>query len=116
MRSETKLRLVKIVHSLVWTVFAGAILGIPVFTALGQLRVSLWLIGFVLIEVATLSLNRMRCPLTDVAARYTLGRRDNFDIYLPEWLAKNNKRIFGGVFVASIVYTSLVWVSGCAAT
>ena len=43
---------------------------------------------------------RMRCPLTDLAARYTDDRRANFDIYLPLWLAANNKRIFGSVFVA----------------
>jgi hypothetical protein len=42
----------------------------------------------------------MRCPLTDVAARYTDRRTDNFDIYLPVWLARNNKRVFGGLWVA----------------
>jgi hypothetical protein len=30
----------------------------------------------------------MRCPLTGIAARYTDDRRDNFDIYLPPWLAR----------------------------
>jgi hypothetical protein len=36
-------------------------------------------------------LNGWRCPLTDVAARYTDDRRANFDIYLPEWLARYNE-------------------------
>ncbi len=40
-----------------------------------------------LVEVAVLAFNGMRCPLTDLAARYTDDRRDNFDIYLPLWLA-----------------------------
>ena len=46
--------------------------------------------------------NDERCPLTGVAARYTVDRRDNFDIYLPEWLARHNKLIFGGLFVVGI--------------
>jgi hypothetical protein len=51
----------------------------------------------------------MRCPLTDVAQRYTADRRDNFDIYLPVWLARNNKRIFGALFVAGEVVLLWCW-------
>jgi hypothetical protein len=51
----------------------------------------------------------MRCPLTDLAARYTDDRRDNFDIYLPEWLARHNKRIFGWLFVGGLVFTAVRW-------
>ncbi len=43
--------------------------------------------ALVLVEVAVLLANRMRCPLTGVAARYTKDRSPNFDIYLPVWLA-----------------------------
>lgn len=39
-----------------------------------------------------------RCPLTDLAGRYTEERVDNFDIYLPLWLARRNKMIFGTLF------------------
>jgi hypothetical protein len=46
-----------------------------------------------MIEVAVLVLNRMRCPLTGIAARFTEDRRANFDIYLPLWLARYNKQI-----------------------
>ena len=42
-----------------------------------------------------LAVNHMRCPLTDLAARYTVNREDNYDIYLPPWLARHNKQIFG---------------------
>jgi hypothetical protein len=38
---------------------------------------------------------RQRLALTNVAARYTNDRRDNFDIVLPLWLARYNKIIFG---------------------
>ena len=41
-----------------------------------------------------------------VAARYTDERRANFDIWLPEWLARHNQSIFGTLFVAGLVYTA----------
>jgi hypothetical protein len=51
-------------------------------------------------ECLVLAVNRGRCPLTNLAARYTDERAANFDIYLPEWLARHNKSIFGLLFVA----------------
>lgn len=116
MDSESKLRLVKFIHTAVWALFAGCIFAIPVYTYQGDLKVSAVLIGIVMVESAVLVFNRMRCPLTDVAGRYTENRRDNFDIYLPLWLARQNKLIFGILFIAGIVYTLVVWVSGCAGT
>ena len=65
--------------------------------------------GVVLFEVAVLMLNQFRCPLTDVAARYTDDRRDNFDIYLPLWLARYNKTIFGLLYVAGVLYAFIRW-------
>ena len=97
--------LIKLVHTAAWAVFAGAILVLPWFIA-G--RRWLWagaLIGLVLVECAVLAANGMRCPLTDVAARYTTNRADNFDIYLPVWLARNNKLIFGTIFAMELVWT-----------
>jgi len=105
MKSNGKLQIIKSFHTLVWAVFAGSIFAIPVFTYRGQLPVAWILIGFVLIEVVVLAANRMRCPLTDVAGRYTEDREDNFDIYLPLCLARYNKQIFGGLYVLGIVYT-----------
>lgn len=113
MEPESKLRAIKAIHTLVWAVFAGSILAIPLWAAAGKLAVAWGLIGFVFLEVAVLLANRMRCPLTDAAGRYTSERQDNFDIYLPLWLARHNKRIFGGLYVAAIAYTT--WVSVCAA-
>jgi len=44
-----------------------------------------------------------------VAERYTDDRRDNFDIYLPLWLARYNKEIFGVLFLAGVLYTLARW-------
>jgi hypothetical protein len=60
--------------------------------------------GVMLGEVLVLVINGWRCPLTDLAARYTDDRRANFDIYLPLWLAAHNKQIFGSLFVAGLMF------------
>jgi hypothetical protein len=114
MEPESKLRAIKTIHTFVWAVFAASILAIPVCALSERLAIAWGLIGFVLLEVAVLVANRMKCPLTNVAGRYTAARQDNFDIYLPLWLARNNKSVFGGLYVAGIVYT--VWVSVHTAT
>lgn len=105
MSDETALRAVKVAHTLVWAFFAGCILAIPFFAWQSKLRIAVVLIVVVTIEVAVLLVNHMRCPLTNVAARYTSDRRDNFDIYLPLWLARYNKHIFGTLFAMGVAYT-----------
>jgi hypothetical protein len=110
MKSDNKLRIIKCLHTFVWAVFAGSIIVIPGFTYDGQLSVAWTLISFVFIEVVVLTANRLRCPLTDVAGRYTKDRQDNFDIYLPLWLARYNKQIFGGLYIAGFVYTFIIWM------
>lgn len=99
------LRAVKLAHTAVWAFFAGSIVAIPVAARLGRFALAYVLIGVVMGEVAVLVLNRMRCPLTGVAARYTDDRRANFDIYLPEWLARRNKEVFGTLYLLGIAYT-----------
>ena len=107
--SAGALFLIRSLHTLVWAVFAGSIVAIPVTTWMGNFRAALWLSLLVWVEVAILVANRMRCPLTGVAARYTEKRADNFDIFLPEWLARNNKTIFGALFAAGEVYLLGRW-------
>jgi hypothetical protein len=90
---------IKLLHTAVWLFFAGCIVAIPLAGAWRQFRWAAILTGLVLVECAVLAMNRGRCPLTDVAGRYTEERKDNFDIYLPLWLARWNKAIFGALFV-----------------
>lgn len=104
MNSLAKLRVVKVAHTVVWALFAGCILAIPVCVALDRFDWVKILIAIVLFEVVVLLLNRWRCPLTAIAARYTDDRRDNFDIYLPNWLARHNKSIFSAIFIAGLVF------------
>jgi hypothetical protein len=101
------LRIIKLAHTVVWAVFASCVVAVPWLTWTGQLRHAALCAAVVAGEVLVLAANRWRCPLTGVAARYTDDRRDNFDIYLPEWLARHNKTIFGTLYAVGLI--ALAW-------
>jgi hypothetical protein len=109
-RRVQALTLVKLLHTVIWAFFAGCILALPVTGLMRKFGWALALTMLVLVECAVLILNRMKCPLTDVAARYTSNRADNFDIYLPNWLARHNKSIFGTLFLAGEFFVLWRWL------
>lgn len=93
------LTIIKLVHTGIWAFLAGSILALPAAAVFRRFRWAAIITVIVLLECAVLVVNGGRCPLTDVAARYTVDRTPNFDIYLPSWLAEHNKAIFGILFV-----------------
>ena len=109
MNPQTSLKAVKLVHTIAWAFFAGCIIAIPFLAWRDQYGAAFVLIAIVCVEVMVLLLNRWRCPLTGVAARFTEDRRDNFDIYLPLWLARYNKQLFGSLYLAGIFFTVARW-------
>ncbi|MBX3459241.1 MAG: hypothetical protein KF696_04620 [Planctomycetes bacterium] len=106
---QRKLRIVKALHTAIWAFFVACIFMIHLAALMQWYAVALVFVGVVLIEVLILVVNGMRCPLTDVAGRYTQHREANFDIYLPRWLAQNNKVIFGTLYLAGIGLTAASW-------
>ena len=110
MRPEAALVAIKSLHTVVWALFVACILGIFVAARAGRLSLAAGLIVVVLGEVLVLVFNRLRCPLTGVAARYTEERAANFDIYLPLWLARHNKAVFGTLYLLGILYTVVEWL------
>jgi hypothetical protein len=101
----------KVLHTAVWIFLAGCIVAIPLAGAKGRFLWAVVLSGLVLVECAVLAVNGGRCPFTDFAARYTEQRADNFDIYLPLWLARRNKTIFGTLFVLGEGFVLWQWFS-----
>lgn len=107
-KSPTRvLSFIKLLHTAVWLFFVGCIVCIPVVSARRNFLWAEALAAIVLVECVVLALNHGRCPLTDLASRYTDDRHANFDIYLPEWLARHNKPLFGALFVADLLF--LTW-------
>lgn len=100
---------IKLAHTAIWVVLGSCVLAIPVAAAVGWFRAAVVLSAIILVECAALALNRGHCPLTSLAAQYTDERTANFDIYLPVWLARHNKTIFGSIFLAGAVFALVRW-------
>ena len=109
MKTARVLIAIKLMHTVVWAFFVGCIIGIPLAASHARFELAWILIALVLVEIFVLMANRWSCPLTGVAARHTLDRQANFDIYLPLWIARYNKLIFGGLFAGGVVYTLGEW-------
>lgn len=101
---------IKLLHTLIWAFLAASIVALPVLGVLRRFRWAAILTGIVLLECGILAINGGRCPLTDLAATLTADRADNFDIYLPNWLAQHNKFIFGVLFVAGELVLLGCWL------
>jgi len=102
---------IKLLHTIIWALLAGCIAALPVTGLKRRFNWSLLLTVIILIDCGVLALNRGRCPMTSLAANFTSDRADNFDIYLPVWLARYNKQIFGSLFIlgeAVVVWSRLV--------
>ena len=101
--------MIKAVHTVVWAFFVVCIVAIPVAAGRGEYRAATWLAAMVAVEVLVLAANDGHCPLTSVAGRFTDERRENFDIYLPVWLARYNRQVFGGLYAAGVLFAWVQW-------
>lgn len=100
MTDESKLRMIRIVHTLVWIFFNVVIFYMLYAVIIGKIDIWLWVCyGLILAEGLTLLLFKMYCPLTVWARKYSDSNKENFDIYLPNWLAKYNKLIYTSIVV-----------------
>lgn len=101
---------IKLLHTVIWALLAASILVLPVAGVLRRFRWAAILSVIILLECGLLAANGGRCPLSDLAARYTDERASNFDIYLPNWLANHNKTIFGTLFVVNESIVLWCWM------
>jgi hypothetical protein len=101
---DSALRAIKLIHTAAWAFFVAAIVSIPLAAWYGRFGLALICGVIVALEVLILAVNGMKCPLTPLAARYTDDRQDNFDIYLPLFIARYNKEIFGTLYVAGMLF------------
>ena len=105
------IKIIKLIHTLIWAVMALGSFYILYAGITNTFNIILY-ISLILLIVETLVLlfNKWTCPLTPLAKKYTKDRKDNFDIYLPNWLAKYNKIIFGVIFIIGITLVILNWI------
>jgi hypothetical protein len=103
MNPASKLLVIKLIHTVIWAFFAAVIFYILYSGIANKVNLYTWL-GIVMIigEGITLLIFKMYCPLTLMARKYSGSDRDNFDIFLPNWLAKYNKQIFSTIFLIGV--------------
>jgi hypothetical protein len=95
---------IKLVHTLIWGIMAAIVLFVLWSGLSGTVTRFSWLAALaVACEGIVLLLFKGLCPLTVLARRYSSSLRSNFDIFLPEWLAKYNKLIFGSLFLVGSI-------------
>ncbi len=111
MTPSAELAAIKLLHTIVWALLAGCVLALPMAAFRRRFRLAFTLIAIMIGECLVLAANGGRCPLTDVAARFTAERAPNFDIYLPTWLAANNKTIFGTLFIVNTAFVLWRWMA-----
>jgi hypothetical protein len=104
MTSSFKLIIIKLLHTLIWFIFVSFIFYILYSGITGKITTFTWIAIFSIVgEGLILLIFRMYCPLTLIARKYSDSQKDNFDIYLPNWLAKHNKTIFTSIYLIGVV-------------
>ncbi|GAB3642650.1 hypothetical protein [Spirosoma arcticum] len=104
MNNTLNLFSVKLIHTLIWLFMVTAIVYVLYCELADDVNPYTWIvIGLVVAEVLVLLLFGGRCPLTIIARNYSDSDRDNFDIFLPNWLARYNKVIFTTVYVVGLI-------------
>jgi len=107
MTNQAKLRLIRILHTMIWVFYNVVIFYMLYAVIIGKIDLWLWIcIGLVLVEGMILLIFKNICPVTLLAGKYSASTKDNFDIFLPNWLARYNKLIYTTLFIISIA----IWV------
>jgi hypothetical protein len=78
---------------------------------IGKIDKWVWIcLGLIGLETIVLLMFKMMCPLTVMARRYSDSAKDNFDIYLPNWLARYNKLIYSIIVGTILIILFSRWV------
>lgn len=95
---------VKTIHTLIWVFFNIVIFYLLYAVIVNKIDKWVWIcIGLIVMEGLVLLIFKRVCPVTLIARKYSDSTRDNFDIYLPNWLAKYNKEIYSFIVLIAIV-------------
>ena len=106
MRDDSKLIIIKTAHTIIWIFFNVVIFYMLYAAIVNKLDRWLWIgYGLFILEGVTLVVFKFFCPLTIMARKYSNSTKSNFDIYLPNWLAKYNKLIYTTILACIVIIT-----------
>lgn len=98
-----QLFIIKVAHTIIWLFFNVVIFYLLYAVIINKIDFWVWLcVGLVVVEGLVLLMFKMFCPLTVLARKYSDSTKDNFDIFLPNWLAKYNKLIYTTIFLVAV--------------
>ncbi|MCM4151005.1 hypothetical protein DHD05_05315 [Arenibacter sp. N53] len=104
MNPTNRLLVIKWIHSLIWLFFVVVIFYILYSGISNNINTYTWIgIGLIILEGIVLLVFKMFCPLTILARKYSDSTKNNFDIFLPNWLARYNKLIFTTLYIIGLV-------------
>lgn len=104
MTGPTKLIAIKIIHTLIWLFFNFVIFYLLFAVISNRIDIWVWLgLASFVLEGLVLLVFKNNCPLTLWARQYSTSTRDNFDIYIPNWLAKYNKQIYSTLLLLVVL-------------
>jgi tetrahydromethanopterin S-methyltransferase subunit E len=97
---QSNLFVLKLIHTLIWLFFNVVLFYMAYAVVVNKIDKYVWIgIGLILLEGIVLLIFGRMCPLTVLARKYSDSTKDNFDIFLPNWLARHNKLIYTTLFV-----------------
>lgn len=101
---KTKLFWIKTLHTLIWLVLGSGVLYVLWSGISGNITLLSWICAAaIIVEGVVLLLFDGSCPLTVAARKYSDSQKANFDIFLPDIIARYNKLIFGSLFVVGLL-------------
>ena len=104
MRPSVKLIAIKLIHTFIWLCFVIVIFFILYSGITNNINTFTWVaIGLIIGEGLVLVIFKMFCPLTLWARKFSDSQKDNFDIFLPNWLARHNKVIFTTIYLLGLI-------------
>ncbi len=104
MTNNKKLKTIKVIHTLIWIFMVVVIFYVLYCGIYDNVNLLTWLsIAIVIMEGIVLMSFKMYCPLTILARKFSDSTKDNFDIYLPNWIARYNKQIFTTIYLLAII-------------
>jgi hypothetical protein len=104
MTAATKLIAIKIAHTLIWLFFNVVIFYLAYAVVTYKIDKWVWIgLSCFLVEGIVLVAFKNVCPLTLLARKYSNSVKDNFDIYIPNWLARYNKLIYTSLLALIII-------------
>lgn len=102
--TSRKFLTIKVLHTVIWAFFVLIILYILYSAIIDRIDTLTWIaIALIVVEGIILLVNGWQCPLTSVGEKYTEQTDVGFDIFLPRWLAKNNKTIFTTLYSIGVI-------------